>query len=96
MAFKPHYSEIKQSDKSQLFIVHYAEHSSINITHVFNCISDTYMGITVDGFTETLRGLLRMFPNFLEVIGYNPRKELAELGFIETKPTKLEKLLYEK
>lgn len=96
MEFKPCYSEIRKSDKSILFLVHYAKDSTVHVENVYNSISYTYMGITINCFTDTLRGLLRTFPDFLEVLGHDPRKDLKKLGFVEVEPTELELMLYKK
>ena len=93
MSFQPNYSEIK-SGKNYLYLVHYSHHSTIRLHLVFNAISGTYTGIKLDGFIENIRGLLYAFPNFLEVVGVDPSKELNTLGFIKTEPTALELLLY--
>lgn len=92
--FKPHFSEIRQENKDILYIVHYAKDSTIKVIHVYNSIGQSYMGVEVEAFVETLRGLLREFPDFLEVLGHDPRKELAKLGFVQMEPTDMELMLY--
>ena len=93
MSFQPYFSEIRKG-KNTLFLVHYSEHSIIKLFMVYNEISNTYMGVTIDGFVENIRGLLYAYPNFLEVVGLDPAKELAELGFKRTEPNAIELLLY--
>lgn len=95
MSFQPHYSEIRKG-KNALFLVHYSEHSTIKLYLVYNEISSTYMGVTLDGFVENIRGLIYAFPNFLDVVCLDPAKELAALGFKRTEPTAIELLLYNK
>jgi hypothetical protein len=94
--FKPSYSVINQKNKDILFIVHYAEHSTVHATNAYNSAGQSYFGVELSGFVETFRGLLRVFPNFLEVLGHDPKSELKELGFVEVEPTDLEKMLYDK
>lgn len=97
MDFKPHFVEIKLDNKDYLYIVHYREHSSIHLVHVFNSISDTYMGIELKGFVEEVRGLLRAFPNFVEEFSFHEtKKDLLAMGFVQTEPTELEIMLYKK
>lgn len=93
MSFQPHFSEIRKG-KNTLFLVHYSEHSTIKLYLVYNEISSTYLGVTLDGFVENIRGLLYAYSNFLEVVGFDIAKELAELGFKRTKPNAIELLLY--
>ncbi|WP_317897146.1 hypothetical protein [Aurantibacillus circumpalustris] len=95
MSFKPHYSEIKRG-KDYLYLVHYSKHSTVRLHLVYNEISSTYMGVKLDGFVENIRGLLYTYSNFLEVVGVDPNKELAKLGFSKTAPSALELLLYKK
>lgn len=83
MSFQPNYSEIK-SGKNYLYLVHYSKHSTVRLYLVYNEISSTYMGVKMDGFVENIRGLLYAFPNFLEVLGVDPTKELNELGFLKS------------
>ena len=95
MSFLPHYSEIKQG-KGYLYLIHYSEHSTVALHLVYNEISSTYMGIKLDGFIENIRGLLSRYPDFLEVICLDPKRDLAKLGFKQVEPTVLELLLYKK
>lgn len=95
MSFQPHYSEIK-SGKDYLYLIHYSEHSTVALHLVYNEISSTYMGIKLDGFIENIRGLLRSYPDFLEVVCLDPKRDLAKLGFKKTEATVLELLLYKK
>lgn len=95
MSFQPHYSEIR-TGKNFMFLVHYSKHSTVRLQLVFSEISSTYTGIKLDGFVENIRGLLYMYPNFLEVVGIDPTRELAMLGFIKSEPTAMELLLYQK
>ena len=94
MSFQAHYSEIKRG-KDYLYLVHYSKHSTVRLHLVYNEISSTYMGVKLDGFIENIRGLLYAFPNFLEVLGVDPTKELNELGFLKSEPTAMELLLFQ-
>ena len=53
------------------------------------------MGVKMDGFIENIRGLLYAFPDFLEVLGVDPTKELNELGFLKSEPKAMELLLFQ-
>lgn len=96
MNFKPCFSELKQSDKDILYIVHPYENTTIILRDCYNSIGDSYMGIQIEAFIENIRGLLRTYPNFLEVVDLQPRRELKELGFVQVEPTELEVMLYKK
>ena len=96
MSFKPHFSEIKQSNKDYIYLIHYAQHCTVQATLCYNSIGQSYSGVMLEAFVETFRGLLREFPNFLEEVDYEPRKELIKLGFVETEPSDLELSLYKK
>lgn len=93
--FTPTYSTIR-TKKDVVYIVHYARHSTVILRYVYNGISDTYMGLHIECFIETLRGLLNAFPNFLQVVDLEAEKELESLGFEKVPPTKLEQDLYSK
>lgn len=95
MSFQPHYSEIKRG-KDYLYLVHYSKHSTVRLYLVYNEISSTYMGVKLDGFVENIRGLLYCYPNFLEVVGLDPTRELDKLGFIKTEPSAMDLLLCQK
>lgn len=94
--FKPYYCEIVQPDKNVLFLVQFDKGSLIKLTLVYNSISGGYMGVTADAFIETMRYLLRLFPNFFEEIDYRPDVTLMKMGFEKREPTEHELFVWQK
>jgi len=70
------------ADKNYYYEVK-VNNSTIHLVHVYNSISNTYMGTTIDGtFVENVRGFLREYPKFFEEFeGIDPDMELMEMGF---------------
>ena len=96
MDFKPFYSEIKQDNKDNTYLVHYAEHSTVKLTDAYNSAGDSYFGVEIECFIENIRGVLRVFPNFIDEVDVDVRRGLSKLGFEKREPTEMELLLYKK
>lgn len=96
MSFNPTFCEIRQESKDVVYLVNYDKDSTVKLVDTYNSISQGYMGVQLIAFVETIRGLLRAYPDFLETqyIGHDPRRALKELGFTEIEPTKMQLLLY--
>lgn len=92
--FIPTFSEIRMPNKDYLYIVRYSEYSTIKMVLVYNSISQGYMGVTIDAFVDSLRGLLNVYPDFLQNTGVDPCKELSKMGFTKREPTEMEMYLY--
>jgi hypothetical protein len=89
------FSIIKQPNKNKIFVVRLDEYNSFILTLVYNSISDTYMGTTIDCFIETIRSIERTVPGFFEIFeGYSPEESLNKMGFVLTPATQTELLLY--
>ena len=89
------FSSIQQPSKDKIFIVRIDKYSSFKLTLVYNSISDTYMGTTIDCFVETIRAIERKCPGFFDNFeGYSPEKSLLKMGFVSTPATQTELLLY--
>lgn len=89
------FSIIQQPNKNKIFIVRIDKHSSFKLTLVYNSISDTYMGTTIDCFIETIRSIERTSPNFFEIFeGNSPEESLKKMGFVLTPATQTDLLLY--
>ena len=88
--FIPNFCEIKLADKSYIYLVRFSENSSVKLEHDFSSTSQTYTGVIISAYMETMRSLLRLFPNFLDEVSLQPNKELVSLGFVQVEPTELE------
>jgi hypothetical protein len=94
MEFKPNYSKIVKENKDIVFNVHHYRDSTISFIYTYNSISNTYMGVMVDCFIDTMRGFLRVYPDFFENISeYEFEKDIQKLGFVEVAPSEVELLI---
>lgn len=94
--FKPYYCEIPQPDKDVLFLVYFSHGSLLKLTLEYNSIGGSYMGVSVDAFIETMRYLLKIYPNFFEDIDYRPDVALTKMGFEKREPTERELFIWQK
>jgi len=95
MDFVKTFIKIRQPNKNELIVARYDRHSSFNLIPVYNTISSTYMGTTIDCFVNTLRGIERSMPGFFEnFCESDATRSLLEAGFEETMPSAMDNILY--
>jgi hypothetical protein len=64
------------------------EHYTLYFTYQFNSISGTYMGLSICNNINSIRGVLRLIPDFFERLDdYTWKKDLLDMGFNSVEPT---------
>lgn len=93
--FQKTYTEILLPNKDYKVIFTYAHGCTAHFTLAYNGISETYMGLMADTFMNTLRGLFRACPEFMDTIhDHSNRADFEALGFLHVEPTVDEVRLY--
>lgn len=87
MEFTKTWQEIRLPNKNYKVILNYAPGCNAHFEYAYNGISNTYMGLMVDSFVETIRGLLRVCPDFFELDLDRYRETFEKIGFTQTEPT---------
>ena len=86
--FKKTWCEIRLPNKDIKILLNYAPNCTAYFTYCYNSISGGYMGLQMESFIDTIRGLLRAHPEFMETISEHLyRKSFEKMGFAETEPT---------
>lgn len=94
--FNKTYCAIRLPNKDIKIIASYAMGCNAHFTYCYNSISGGYMGLQIDTFLSSLRGLLRVFPDFTEVMDeHQYEKGFKELGFTETQASESDTKLYQ-
>lgn len=94
MEFTKTWQEIRLPNKSYQVILTYAPGCKVYFKYVYNSISMGYMGLTADSFVETIRGLLRVCPDFFELDLDRYRETFEKIGFAQTDPTESDIRMY--
>lgn len=89
------YCEIKKPNKDIYIILKYANNCSVHFTYCYNPISDTYTGLQVNSFIDSVRGLLRICPDFFnDLCEHDYVRHFNKLGFDKTDPTETDILIF--
>lgn len=89
------YVRIKTENGDVIYILQYGKDSTVMFRLVFNSISNTYMGLTFDTFVDSVRGFLRVHPDYLNDTDCDDIPRWAKKnGYVERQPTRMEKLAY--
>lgn len=95
--FKKTYCIInKENGKDKILLLNYAKDSTVVLRLVYNSIGNTYMGLMVESFISSIRGLIRIVPNFFEVMCdlSDYKRDLPEMGFALREATDTEILIF--
>jgi len=85
------YTEIKKENKDYHVILTYAKDCQVHFTYCYNSIANTYSGLQINTFTNSIRGLLRVCPDFFNDLSeHEYRKCFERLGFEYVTPTQTE------
>ena len=82
MSFNKTYSTYDCPNKDIIVRVSYAPHCTAKFRYVYNNISESYMGLEVCGFIEDFRGLIRVVPEFFDLLSdHSFERDLELMGF---------------
>ena len=89
------YCEIRKPNKDIVIILTYAPNCTVMFTYCFNSISGGYMGLQVNSFISSIRGLLKGHPDFFtDLMEHDYRKYFKWLDFQKVEPTEKEILIF--
>jgi hypothetical protein len=89
------YCEIIQQNKDIIIIITYAKDCTLVLKYAYNSIGGSYYGLMIESFVDSIRGFLRIFPDFfITVSGHDYTKEFEALGITKTEPTASQKLIF--
>lgn len=95
MEFKPTFYEVKLPNNDIKVVVTYAYGCECHFTYAYNSIANTFYGLQCNSFIDTVRGLLRAFPSFFELLSEcDYRKDLNKMGIYETSAPERVKRIY--
>lgn len=61
---------------------------TLYFTYAFNSINGSYIGLSLENFINSIRGVLRLIPDFFERLDeYSWKKDLLNMGFNLIEPT---------
>lgn len=86
------YSVYKCPNNDYVIKVTYADGCTVRLRYCYNNIGNSYSGTMIESFVESIRGLLRVCPNFFDEFDtsdYN--RSLMQLGFTEVEFPEKEK-----
>ena len=94
MKFKPTFYEVKLPNKDIKVVINYAYGCDAHFTYAYNNIANTFYGLQCDSFIGSIRGLIRLYPNFFNDISESDyRKDLNKMGIHEiTAPEKMKRI----
>ena len=90
------YVRIYKDNKDIVYIVGYGDASSIKLVVSHNSIGNSYYGVRIESFIESVRGFMYKYPDLLEKADGSVEEYLKGHGFVEVKPSKTDILLYKK
>jgi len=88
------YKEILLPNKDYKMILEYAPSNQVHFRYNYNSISNGYTGLVCESHTDSIRGLLRLWPTFFDDIDDDYRKTFEKMGINRVEATEREVFLY--